>query len=270
MAGDFWASSHYKHWLFAPQYPSRCLSSLPEGQLFTEEEYQLLHFHYAHSIIRLAKTLKLRFRVAATACVYFKRFYLLQSMVSECDPELMVPTTLVLASKVENMHDVNGELVVREYTARHFAYGVEQVMEAEYFLLQALTFHLVVCHPFHPMEKLLDNCAIHGLKVGHLAPTAWAMLNDSYYSGVILVYPPSKIALACLVVAAMLTNIDISDWLSTLDRDHLGSLEAISKDVTNSYHLRAATTSAEFERLADVLHKHIVDRRVAHSLALRQ
>ena len=41
-------------------------------------QVQIIHFHYAQSIMTLCKTLKLRFRVAATACVYFKRFYLHQ------------------------------------------------------------------------------------------------------------------------------------------------------------------------------------------------
>ena len=57
------------------------------------------------------------------------------------------------------MHDVNGETVVREYVSRHFHYRVEQVMEAEYYLLQALEFHTVVFHPFKPMEVRGCSCA---------------------------------------------------------------------------------------------------------------
>eukprot|EP00670_Eutreptiella_braarudii_P012002 CAMPEP_0174332278 /NCGR_PEP_ID=MMETSP0810-20121108/18173_1 /TAXON_ID=73025 ORGANISM="Eutreptiella gymnastica-like, Strain CCMP1594" /NCGR_SAMPLE_ID=MMETSP0810 /ASSEMBLY_ACC=CAM_ASM_000659 /LENGTH=220 /DNA_ID=CAMNT_0015448597 /DNA_START=61 /DNA_END=720 /DNA_ORIENTATION=- len=209
----------------------------------------------------LCKTLKLRFRVAATACVYFKRFYLHQSMVTECDPELMVPTTVLLASKVENMHDVNGETVVREYVSRHFHYRVEQVMEAEYYLLQALEFHTVVFHPFKPMENCLESCEAFGVKVAPFADTAWSMLNDSYFTGVSLVYPPSKIALGCLVMGAMMAQADISDFLATLGAEHLSNLDAISKDLIAAYQLKAAIVPATLEEMVDKLHNLIIERR---------
>jgi cyclin C len=266
MAGDFWQSSHFRHWLFAPEYPAQCLAQLPEGRLFTPDQMQVLHVHYAQAIIDLAKALKLRFRVAATACVYFKRFYLLQSMVTECDPELMVPTALVLAAKVEHMHDVNAEAAVKHCASKPFGYRVDEVMEAEYLLLQALTFHLVVFHPFTPLEEFLVGCAAgcggggggDPSAPGGLAVTAWGLLNDSYLTPLTLCHPPYKIALACVVMASVLSNVDISGWIDTLGVEYLQGLEAITSQIGAMSHTKAITPPTKVDTLVDRLHTYVV------------
>ena len=43
------------------------------------------------------------------------------------------------------------------------------------------------------LQNCLESCEAFGVKVAPFADTAWSMLNDSYFTGVSLVYPPSKV-----------------------------------------------------------------------------
>lgn len=45
---------------------------------------------------------------------------------------------ICVGDQVEHMHDVNAEAAVKHCASKHFGYRVDEVMEAEYFLLQAL------------------------------------------------------------------------------------------------------------------------------------
>ncbi len=66
----------------------------------TEEEYQRVIIFFANFIQTLGEQLKLRQQVIATATVFFKRFYS-QNSLRCVDPLLLAPTSIFLASKVE-------------------------------------------------------------------------------------------------------------------------------------------------------------------------
>ena len=65
--------------------------------LFSEEELHRIKVIYTLTISALAKKANLRQRVAATAIVYFKRFYVRNS-VRDHDPRLIAPVSLVSAT----------------------------------------------------------------------------------------------------------------------------------------------------------------------------
>lgn len=62
--------------------------------LFKEEEINSIKIIYSQTITTLAKNSKLRQRVAATAIVYFKRFFL-RNAIRDHDPRLIAPVSLV-------------------------------------------------------------------------------------------------------------------------------------------------------------------------------
>ncbi|XP_043788541.1 cyclin-C isoform X2 [Apis laboriosa] len=98
MAGNFWQSSHHQQWLLDKQDLVR--ERQHDLSIFTEEEYQKLFIFFSNLIQVLGEQLKLRQQVIATATVYFKRFYARNSL--KCiDPLLLAPTSVFLASKVE-------------------------------------------------------------------------------------------------------------------------------------------------------------------------
>ena len=61
---------------------------------FKDEDLTLIKTVYSHIISTLARNSKLRQRVAATAIVYFKRFYARNAVVDH-DPRLIAPVALV-------------------------------------------------------------------------------------------------------------------------------------------------------------------------------
>jgi len=99
MATNFWTSSHHANWIFADREALRKQrEQMSPG--FKPLEVQRLHLHFTEYIHKTGQKLRLRQRVLATACVYYKRFYIRASL-AQFDPRLVAPTLLFMASKVE-------------------------------------------------------------------------------------------------------------------------------------------------------------------------
>ena len=100
MAGNFWKSSHYGQWILPEE---RVVEGYErDSKSLSIEDVKKLHIFFANFIQALGETNKLRQQVIATATVYFKRFYVLNSFKS-IDPFLMAPTCIFLASKVRTL-----------------------------------------------------------------------------------------------------------------------------------------------------------------------
>lgn len=81
----------------------------------------------------------LRRRVASVASLYFRRFYLRRSF-ADCDPRVVMPAALFLASKVEETRLLAGTLL--HYSARLAAQGagppppaLQQLLKVELLIL---------------------------------------------------------------------------------------------------------------------------------------
>lgn len=87
----------------------------------------------------------------------------------ECCPRLIGPTCLYIASKVEEcstqapaakfekemkVQGFHCLLVVSKYSKdRGWPYGMNDLLECEYYVLEALDFHLIVYHPYRPLVQ---------------------------------------------------------------------------------------------------------------------
>lgn len=71
-----------------------CFAQRRDHPLFKEDEINTIKSIYSQTITTLAKNSKLRQRVAATAIVYFKRFFL-RNAIRDHDPRLIAPVALV-------------------------------------------------------------------------------------------------------------------------------------------------------------------------------
>ena len=152
----------------------------------------------------LAQGVKLRQRAIATAAVYFRRFYLRQSL-REYDPRKLAPACLYLAAKVEECavqaHDIaaqtrkvcEGERY-RQEASPSWHLTVPELLDLELFLVQALEFCLVIFHPYRDAVRYADDM---GLGDGVLEE-AWLMINDTYRTDLCLLFPPFLIALGVL------------------------------------------------------------------------
>ncbi|NXY91413.1 CCNH protein, partial [Alcedo cyanopectus] len=93
--------------------------------------------------------------VVGTACMYFKRFYLNNS-VMEYHPRIIMLTCAFLACKVDEFNVSSAQFVgnLRESPVGQ-AKALEQILEYELLLIQQLNFHLTVHNPYRPFEGFL-------------------------------------------------------------------------------------------------------------------
>lgn len=211
MATNFWTSSHHANWIF----PDREALRKQREQMspgFKPLEVQRLHLYFTEYIHKLGQKLRLRQRVLATACVYYKRFYVRASL-AQFDPRLVAPTLLFMASKVEesalSMKSFAQEL---QRPAFKIPYTIEDVLECEYYTMEVLGYDLIVFHPYRPLVQFLQE-----LKMTDCLQTAWELVNDSYRTDLCLLHPPYLIAIGVVVVACNFREKDIRQWQKRLN-----------------------------------------------------
>eukprot|EP00249_Psilotum_nudum_P009746 c22129_g1_i2 orf=322-864(-) len=151
---------------------------------------------------------------------------------SEYDPFLVAPTCLYLASKAEE-NTVQAKLLVHYMqkisAGEKYRYEIKDVLEMEMRLLEALDYYLVVYHPYRPLVQLLQDAGMTDM-----IQTAWSLVNDTYRTDLILMYPPHMIALACIFVACVLKEKDTRTWFEDLRVD-LNVIKNISMEILDFY-----------------------------------
>ncbi|GJQ76961.1 CycC [Trypoxylus dichotomus] len=241
MAGNFWRSSHYEQWLLDKQDLLR--ERHFDLSILTEEEYQKIHIFFAGVIQSLGEQLKLRQQVIATATVYFKRFYVRNSL--KCiDPLLLAPTCIFLASKVEEFGVISNTrlistcqtLVKTKYNyayTQEFPYRTNNILECEFYLLENLDCCLIVHQPYRPLLQLIQD-------LGHeeqLLTLAWKLVNDSLRTDVCLLYPPYQIAIGCIQIACVILQRDQHKmWFTELNVD-IEKIQEIARYIINLFEL---------------------------------
>nr|CAB3228898.1 cyclin-C-like [Phallusia mammillata] len=242
MAGNFWQSSHCKQWILTQEAIYR--ERHKDLQVINETEYQKIMLFFANVIQAIGEQLKVRQQVIATATVYFKRFYSKHSLKS-CDPLLLAPTCIFLASKVEEFGPISNSRLITavsnvikgkfSYAFQHdFTYRINHVWECEFYLLELMDCCLVVYHPYRPLVQYCNDMG----RSDSLLPVAWKIANDSYRTDVILLYPPFQIALACLHMACVIQNQEgqTKQWFAELNVD-MDKVIEITRTILKLYDL---------------------------------
>ena len=241
MAGNFWQSSHCAQWLLDKVDLMR--ERHQDLQVLSEEEYQKIIIFYAGFIQTLGEQLKLRQQVIATATVYFKRFYS-QNQLKSIDPLLLAPTSIFLASKVEEFGVISTNRLTNTcstviknkfayaYPNQDFPYRVNNILECEFYVLENMDCCLIVFQPYRP---LVQYCQDLGFEESVL-PIAWRIVNDSLRTDVSLLYPPYQIALACIHMACIVLSKDCKAWLAELRVD-LEKIQEISRCILHLYEM---------------------------------
>ncbi|NXV35963.1 CCNH protein, partial [Rissa tridactyla] len=155
--------------------------------------------------------------VVGTACVYFKRFYLNNS-VMEYHPRIIMLTCAFLACKVDEFNVSSAQFVgnLRESPLGQEK-ALEQILEYELLLIQQLNFHLIVHNPYRPFEgflidlktryPVLDNPEV-------LRKTADDFLNRVALTDAYLLFSPSQIALTAILSSGSRAGINMESYLS--------------------------------------------------------
>lgn len=239
MAGNFWKSSHYQEWLLNRQELE--LGRKEDCEILTNEQLMKLHIFFANFIQSVGEHAQLRQQVIATASVYFKRFYVRNSL-SCVEPLLMSLTSIHLAAMVEECDMQNSSKMNQSYSHAVKAkykeffnpdcpYGYQMILECEFLLLEMMDCCLIVYHPYRPLMQFVSDLGDESL-----LPVSWRIVNDTYRCDICLLYPPYLIALACLHMAAVFKKKDIKAWFTELHVE-LEQIAQITKDILQLYEL---------------------------------
>ncbi|XP_064356558.1 cyclin-H isoform X3 [Dromaius novaehollandiae] len=152
-----------------------------------------------------------------TACMYFKRFYLNNS-VMEYHPRIIMLTCAFLACKVDEFNVSSAQFVgnLRESPLGQEK-ALEQILEYELLLIQQLNFHLIVHNPYRPFEGFLIDLKTRYPMLENpevLRKTADDFLNRVALTDAYLLFTPSQIALTAILSSASRAGINMESYLS--------------------------------------------------------
>ncbi|XP_023690563.1 cyclin-H isoform X2 [Paramormyrops kingsleyae] len=138
------------------------LKGLDESSFLNPFEEDVLFRHYERRLLEFCANFKpvMPKSVVGTAAMYFRRFYLHNS-VMEYHPRIIMLTCAYLACKVDEFNVSSSQFVGNlPETAAGQEKALEQILEYELLLIQQLNFHLVVHNPYRPLEGFLIDLKI--------------------------------------------------------------------------------------------------------------
>lgn len=169
-----------------------------------DEEQRYLHF-FGQQIVQICSHFNMPTQVRATAVSFFKKFYLVNS-VMEYRPRNVLYTAVFLAAKLENYF-----ISTESFCLRLPKTKPEDILGLEYVILLSLKFTLLVHHPYRPLYGFFLDFQLVLLHpqpvmydvnidtIGKLYDKSKLWLNDrALLSDVSFLFTPPQIALAAL------------------------------------------------------------------------
>ncbi|XP_049351840.1 cyclin-H1-1-like [Solanum verrucosum] len=195
------------------------------------EEEQLLRAFYEFKIQDVCDAFKFPRKIQATALIYFKRFYLLWSVMEHHPKEIML-TCIYAACKAEENH------VSAEELGKGIGQDHHVILNNEMLVFQSLGFDLIAYAPYRALEGFIsdleefcgaqDDDQLVALK-GAL-DTARIEADKIMRSDGPLLFPPGQLALAALHRANAVHGIfDFERYLRSVLSHHDQPGHAISE-----------------------------------------
>ncbi|XP_028269331.1 cyclin-H isoform X2 [Parambassis ranga] len=230
-------SSQRKYWIFKSEeeleqmrckanqkFRNKTLESgkhgVTESMFLERHEEDVLFRHYERRLLDFCNAFKpaMPKSVVGTAAMYFRRFYLNNSIM-EYHPRIIMLTCAYLSCKVDEFNVSSTQFVgnLLQETPAGQEMVLEQILEYELLLIQQLIFHLVVHNPYRPMEGLLID-----LKTRYpvlespesLRKSADDFLTQAAMTDAGLLFSPSQIALTAILNAASRAGLNLMSYLT--------------------------------------------------------
>lgn len=206
MAANYWDSTQSKFWTFTKAELVDLRKDLEKAnqQLYNKyplPDRRLMSIYFQQQLTKLGRRMSLRQQALATAQVYIKRFYLRVEM-RKTNPYLIMATAVYLACKMEECPQ-HIRLMLGEAARQWPELGVSEsskIGECEFALISQLSSRLI-CH--HPYRSLTELSPIFGLS-NEETQLAHSIINDSYNTDLILLYPPHVLAIVAIFLAVVL------------------------------------------------------------------
>ncbi|ETV74421.1 hypothetical protein, variant 4 [Aphanomyces astaci] len=180
MALNFWQSTHYLHWM-----KNLRLEDLkrinPKDTSLSLAEVDSIHLAMIALIEELGARIHVNQIIICTAIILYKRFYLTQSF-TDFDPRLVVCTVMVLATKIEEfpvrlpeitspLHELTTK--IPEDKDAMYDFTEKDVIECEFYVIEATQYDLVIHHPFSTLVKVYEEVEETFPMYDHSFKTAW-------------------------------------------------------------------------------------------------
>lgn len=88
-------------------------------------------------------------------------------------------------------------------------------MTAEFYVLEGLEFYLIIYHPYRSFTIFKEDCKLDE----KTTETVWRLINDSYFTDLLMIHPPYLVTLACIYLGAFCDGVDLKDWFCELNED---------------------------------------------------
>ena len=244
MAANYWLSSHANCHILTRHdlrnSPGRSIDLKYAG----EREIACINIWSSNVIHKIGKRLNCRQIVTATAVTYFRRFYVKNAIAETDPCLVAAAAVYVATKVEEAPSHIKSVLeaarsVFSDYpTLGAFPNDATVLAEMEFYLIEDLDFHLMVWHPYRDLaqfagreDSAVPKDAMERMSEWTPAPNsplyqeyrqecdrqasmldlsdttlqmAWFIINDTYRTDLILLYPPYIIALAAIYITVVL------------------------------------------------------------------
>ncbi|KAJ0408366.1 hypothetical protein P43SY_003092 [Pythium insidiosum] len=173
----------------------------------TDDEIDSIHLANIALLEEIGPRLRVRQIIIYTAIIFYRRFYQTHSFCN-FDPHLVVGTVFFLASKVEEsqLSLATVASVLHHYTTTGvdedeamYTFQDKDILECEFYVIEALQFDLILHHPFPSLLQFLDEFDLHD-ECLHLS---WQLVQYSYRTDIILLHAPFMVAYAAAYIACV-------------------------------------------------------------------
>ncbi|XP_068127795.1 cyclin-H [Hyperolius riggenbachi] len=207
------ANSRYRARVRAAVKPHLC-------EIFNVEPHEefIICKYYEKKLVDFSNVFKptMPKSVLGTACMYFKRFYLNNS-VMEHHPRIIMLTCAFLACKVDEFNVSSVQFVGNLPDSPAAQEKIlEQILEYELLLIQQLNFHLIVHNPYRPFEGYLIDLKTRYPMLENpetLRKTADDFLTRASLTDAGLMFTPSVMALTAVLSSASRAGLNMESYL---------------------------------------------------------
>ncbi|KAI5088311.1 cyclin-H [Silurus meridionalis] len=192
---------------------------ISESMFLDPHEEKVLFKHYEKRLLDFCTVFKpvMPKSVVGTACMYFRRFYLNNSLM-EYHPRTIMLTCAYLSCKVDEFNVSSTQFVgnLQENPAAQEK-ALEQILEYELLLIQQLNFHLVIHNPYRPFEGFLIDLKTRYPLLENpemLRKSAEDFINKAAMTDAGLLFSPSQIALTAVLNSATRAGLKMETYLT--------------------------------------------------------
>ncbi|KAG0148404.1 hypothetical protein CROQUDRAFT_654909 [Cronartium quercuum f. sp. fusiforme G11] len=244
MAANYWLSSHANNHILTRHDLRTAPGRSIDLRYASERELACINIWSCNVIHKLAKKLNCRQIVTATAVTYFRRFYVKNAIADTDFCLVAAACMYVATKVEEAPSHIKtvveaARSVFSEYPALGpFPNDAAVLAEMEFYLIEDLDFHLIIWHPYRDLAQFTgrEDSAVPkdaAEKTSEWVPAvgsptyddyrqecdrqasmldlsdealqmAWFIINDTYRTDIILLYPPYIIALAAIYITVVL------------------------------------------------------------------